>query len=264
MDAERGDRETPASPRGGEGRLRRRAFLVGGGLAVLGVGGLALAAGPDGFRRAYANIVCGSAPEPPRARPGRRQESRLDGRRVVISLPPRAREPVSVVIVLPEAPGGARTPFDMYAIDRYLAASQGRFALASIDGWPSVDIAGALLPYLRASGLDTTRIGLLGWATGGAEALRLAAQLGPGQVSAVAAASPAVTAARAPLRELVEIPVWLGCGERDDRAPQTETMLKGLKALGATTEGGISPGCPDTAYRLRVLPEQLTFFSRHM
>lgn len=264
MDAERGDGEAPASPRGGEGRLRRRAFLVGGGLAVLGLGGTAVVAGPDGVRDAYAHIVCGSIPEPPETAPGRRQQSTVDGRRVIIALPPRARGAVSVVVMFPGAPGDARTPFDLYAVDRYLAASRGRFAVASVDGWPSVDIAGTLLPYLRACGLDTRRIGLLGWSAGGAAALRLAARLGSGRVSAVAAASPAVTAGRAPLRELVDIPVWLGCGERDSWAPQTETMLKGLKALGAAAEGGISPGCQDTAYRRRVLPEQLDFLARHI
>lgn len=264
MDAERGEGEVPAPPRGGEGHFRRRAFLVGGGLAVLGLGGTALVAGPDGIRNAYAHIVCGSVPEPPRTRRGRRQQGVLEGRRVIIALPPRARGAVSVVVMFPESAGDARAPFDLYAVDRYLAAGSGRFAVASVDDWPSADIVGTLLPYLQTSGLDTRRIGLLGWAAGGAEALRLAAQLGSGRVSAVAAASPAVTAARAPLRELVDIPVWLGCGERDDRAPQTETMLKGLKALGATTEGEISSGCQDTAYRRRVLPEQLAFFARHM
>lgn len=231
---------------------------------MLGLGGTALAVGPDGIRDAYAHIVCGSVPDPPRARPGRRQQGTLEGRKVIIALPPRTRGAVSVVVMFPEAPGGARAPFDLYAVDLYLAASQGRFAVAAVDDWPSADIVGTLLPYLKASGLDTRRIGLLGWSGGGAEALRLAAQLGADRVAAVAASSPAVTAARAPLRELIDIPIWLGCGEQDDRAPQTETMLKGLKALGATTEGGISSGCQDTAYRIRVLPEQLAFFTRHL
>ncbi|GHH70372.1 hypothetical protein GCM10017673_22150 [Streptosporangium violaceochromogenes] len=264
MDAERGDGEAPASPRGGEGLLRRRAFLVGGGLTVLGLGGAALAIGPDGFRDAYAHIVCGSLPEPPRARPGRLQQGTLDGRQVIVALPPRARGAVPAVVMLPGRAGDARTPFDLYAVDRYLAASPARFAVVSVSDWPSADIAGTLLPYLRAGGLDTRRIGLLGWSEGGAQALRLAAGLGADRVSAVAAASPAVSAGRAPLRELVNIPVWLGCGERDEWAPQTETMLKGLRALGATAEGGISSGCQDTAYRRRVLPEQLAFLARHI
>ncbi|MFJ2031891.1 alpha/beta hydrolase-fold protein [Streptosporangium sp. NPDC087985] len=264
MDAERGEGEAPAPPVRGETSLGRRAFLVGGGLAALSLGGAALAAGPDGVREAYAQIVCGALPEPPKTLPGTLQRSRVDGRRVVIGLPPDARGALTVVVMLHSTTGDARTPFDRYAVARHLAASGGHFAVASIDDWPSADLTGELLPYLRECNLDTRRIGLLGWSAGGAGALRLAAELGPERVSAVAATAPAVSAARAPLQKLVDIPVWLGCGERDLWAPQTETMLKGLKALGATAEGGISGGCRDTAYRRRVLPEQLAFFSRHM
>ncbi|WP_184941018.1 dienelactone hydrolase family protein [Planomonospora venezuelensis] len=216
------------------------------------------------MRNAYGQIRCGTMPDPPETAPGGRQRATMEGRRVVIGLPPGARGRLPVVVMLHGADGHALTPFDVYAVDRYLAASRARFAVASVDDWPSVDVSGALLPYLYGAGLDTGRIGLLGWSMGGAGALRLAAELGRGKVAAVAAASPAVTAAQAPLRELVEIPLWLGCGERDEWAPQTETMLKGLKALGATAEGGISRGCHDAAYRRRVLPDQLAFLARHV
>lgn len=231
---------------------------------MLGLGGAALMAGPEGIRDAYAQIVCGAAPDPPATHPGARLQSRVDRRRVIIGFPPGVRGEIPVVIMLHGPAGNACTPFDRYAADRHLAASGGRFAVASIDDWPSADITGAILPYLRANGLDTERIGLLGWSSGGAGALRLAAELGPKRVWAVAAASPAVTASQAPLRELVDIPVWLGCGEHDDWALQTQTMLKGLKALGATTEGRVTSGCQDVAYRRRVLPEQLAFLSRHI
>ncbi|MFF5248036.1 alpha/beta hydrolase-fold protein [Streptosporangium sp. NPDC000095] len=264
MDAERGGDEAPSHPSGDRGHLGRRAFLVGGGLAALGLGGAALAAGPDGIRGAYAQIVCGAVPEPPVTSPGTLQRSRVDRRRVIIGLPPGAEDGLPAVIMLHGAAGDARTPFDVYAIDRYLAAGGGRFAVVSIDDWPSADIPGTLLPYLNTNGMDTTKIGLMGWSSGGAGALRLAAELGPEQVAAVVAASPTVSAAQAPLRELVDIPVWLGCGERDAWARQTQTMLKGLKALGATAEGGITEGCQDTAYRRRVLPEQLAFLARHI
>lgn len=264
MNGERGADGAPSRPSSGRGRLGRRAFLVGGGLAALGLGGAVLAAGPDGIRGAYAQIVCGLVPAPPVTSPGTLQRSRVDRRRVIVGLPPGAADGLPVVIMLHGAAGDARTPFDVYAIDRYLAAGGGRFALASIDDWPSADIPGTLLPYLSMNGMDTTKIGLMGWSAGGAGALRLAAELGPAQVGAVVAASPTVSAAQAPLRELVNIPVWLGCGERDAWARQTQTMLKGLKALGATAEGGISDGCQDTAYRRRVLPEQLAFLARHI
>jgi S-formylglutathione hydrolase FrmB len=231
---------------------------------MLGLGGAALMAGPEGIREAYAQIICGAAPEPPSARPGARLRSKVGRHRVIIGFPPGMREEVPVAIMLHGAAGDACTPFDRYSADRYLAASGGRFAVASIDDWPSADITGAILPYLRANGLDTEKIALMGWSSGGAGALRLAAELGPKRVWAVAAASPAVTASQAPLRELVDIPVWLGCGERDDWALQTQTMLKGLRALGATAEGRVTSGCQDMAYRRRVLPEQLAFLSRHI
>ncbi|MER5322231.1 hypothetical protein [Streptosporangium roseum] len=63
---------------------------------------------------------------------------------------------------------------------------------------------------------------------------------------------------------LVGIPVWPGCGERDLRAPRTETTLKGLKAPGAPAEGGVSGECLNTACRRRVTPERLAFISRHL
>ncbi|MFB9877156.1 hypothetical protein ACFFMN_04360 [Planobispora siamensis] len=263
MDAEHGEGEAPQPIRSGKKPLKRRGFLLTGGLALAGLGGVALI-GPDGVRDAYGQIRCGRSPDPPDTAPGARQQATLDGRRVVIGFPPNARGRIPVVIMLQETGGDALTPFDRYAVDRYLAAGGERFAVASVDDWPSADLTGTLLPYLHGCGLDTRRIGLLGWSAGGAGALRLAAELGGEQVAAVAAASPAVTAARAPLRELVDIPVWLGCGDADGWAQQTVTMLKGLQALGAPAEGGISRGCDDTAYRRRILPDQLAFLSRHV
>ncbi|MBG0815420.1 hypothetical protein [Planomonospora sp. ID82291] len=238
--------------------------MIAGGLALLGVGVTAVMAGPDGVRKAYGQIRCGRMPDPPAGPPGTLQRSTLDDRRVVIGIPPGTRGRIPVVVMLHGAAGDALTPFELYAVDRYLAAGGGRFAVASIDDWPSADIEGQLLPYLRDCGLDTGRIGLMGWSAGGAGALRLAAALGAGKVAVVVAVAPAITTAQAPLRELVDIPVWLGCGDRDGWAKQTETMLKGLKALGATAEGGISGGCHNAAYRRRVLPEQLAFISRHI
>ena len=96
----------------------------------------------------------------------------------------------------------------------------GRFAVASIDDWQLGRPPGTLLPYLTRNGMDTAKIGLMGWSAGGAGALRLAAELGPEQVGAVVAASHTVSAAQAPLRELVDIPVWLGCGDRDAVGPR--------------------------------------------
>ena len=93
-------------------------------------------------------------------------------------------------------------------LDRFLAASVRAggtpFALASVDGgetyWHERDggeDAGAMvvdefIPMLAEHGLDTRRVGFLGWSMGGYGALALAGRLGPARTVAVAAESPAL------------------------------------------------------------------------
>ena len=49
-----------------------------------------------------------------------------------------------------------------------------------------------LIPMLAAQGLDTSRVGFLGWSMGGYGALLLGARLGPARTAAICAVSPAL------------------------------------------------------------------------
>ena len=78
------------------------------------------------------------------------------------------------------------------------------FAVVGVDGggsyWhkrASGDDSGAmvlneLIPMLGAQGLDTSRVGFLGWSMGGYGALLLGARLGPARTAAICAVSPAL------------------------------------------------------------------------
>ena len=49
-----------------------------------------------------------------------------------------------------------------------------------------------LLPMLSSMGMDTSRVGFLGWSMGGYGALLLGAQLGPARTAGICAISPAL------------------------------------------------------------------------
>jgi pimeloyl-ACP methyl ester carboxylesterase len=78
------------------------------------------------------------------------------------------------------------------------------FAVVSVDGgdgwWhprASGEDSGAmvlteLLPMLAAKGLDTTKVGFIGWSMGGYGALLLGGMLGPARTAAICAVSPAL------------------------------------------------------------------------
>lgn len=221
---------------------------------MLGVGGLF---GKD----AYTAVRCGTMPSLPDVTPGLVRQSRLGTRRVLVGYPTAEARRLPVTVLLHGAAGNARTPFEVYGIAAYLAGMG--FAVASVDDWPGADLAGDLIPHLATLGLNTAKVGLMGWSMGGGGALRLAAALGPGRVSAVSATSPAISAAEAPMGGLAKLPVWLSCGESDPLAPETVAMLANLRRRGATVEGGISPGCHDAAFRRRMLASQLSFMNRY-
>ncbi len=173
--------------------------------------------------------------------------------------------------------GDARTPFDVYGVQYYLAeAMRGGtppFAVVAIDDWadaqgrPSPVITRDLLPFLTGLGLSTVRVGILGWSIGGRGALMLASALGAGRVAVVAAASPALAGSdvRPLATGLQGIPASLTCGRDDAFAPATKELLDRLHAAGrADVTGGIHAGCHDSAFRRRMLPGQLPFLGRHL
>jgi S-formylglutathione hydrolase FrmB len=182
-----------------------------------------------------------------------------------------------VCLLLHAATGGERTPFDRLRLHHHRAeaveAGGARpFALASADGrdsgWrptaaddPVGMVTEELLPLLSGLGLRTGpgSLGVLGWSAGGAAALRLA-EGDPGRLTAVAAASPAVTGTGpevAAAGRLGDLAVRVDCGANDPFAD-------GARALAATlptAQVSVAKGCHDGAFWQRVAPAQLHFLA---
>ncbi|WP_222721172.1 alpha/beta hydrolase [Actinomadura sp. HBU206391] len=197
--------------------IKRRGFLVAGGLGVLaatgsGVGLVEAQVLPGKVPLDRALGRCGDTPPMPAEHADVREEtfrSQARGRdvRMVVATPPGAAAWLPVVIALHGWGGDARSVLGQ-ALDRYLAQAAARgvppFALVGIDGgsayWhprasgddPQRMITDEVLPRLRRRGLRTERIGVLGWSMGGYGALLLGQALGPSRVGAIVASSPAV------------------------------------------------------------------------
>lgn len=181
---------------------------------------------------------------------------------------------------------------DRLALDRFLAAAVARgvppFAIASVDGeetyWhdrangdrAQAMVLDELLPRLTDAGLETGRIGLVGWSMGGFGALHLGSVLGPDRVAAVAALSPALwheyddTApgayddaadfARVSVmgrqRELDGIAVRVDCGKGD---PFYATSRDYVDGFAVPPAGGFQLGDHDSGYWRRIAPPVLAF-----
>ncbi|HEX8095637.1 alpha/beta hydrolase, partial [Jatrophihabitans sp.] len=174
-----------------------------------------------------------------------------------------------------------------------VAHGSAPFAIASVDGgdheyWhprrdtdPAGMVIDEFLPLLGRRGLDTTRIGLLGWSMGGYGALYLAGALGAQRTAVAIAESPAVwhragdSAAGAfddaedfdehaifgRTSLLDGIPVRLDCGAADGFAPVTRDLRA---ALSPTPAGGIEPGGHDAGYWRSQAAAQLRFAATHL
>jgi enterochelin esterase-like enzyme len=182
-----------------------------------------------------------------------------------------------VCLLLHAAAGDERTPFDRLRLHHHLAQAVGAggarpFALASADGagsgWrpgPGDDPVGMLteelVPLLAGLGLRTGpgSLGVLGWSAGGAAALRLA-EADPGRVTAVAAASPAVTGTGpevAAAGRLTGVAVRVDCGANDPFADGARALAATLPTARVT----VAKGCHDAAFWQRVAPAQLRFLA---
>ncbi|MGV1088921.1 MAG: alpha/beta hydrolase [Mycobacterium sp.] len=170
-----------------------------------------------------------------------------------------------------------------------VAAGLPPFAVVAVDGgggyWhrrASGEDSGAmvldeLLPVLSQKGLDTSRVGFLGWSMGGYGALLLGARLGPARTAAICAVSPALwlsSGATAPgafdgaadyaansvwgLPALGSIPIRIDCGEGDPFFAATKQFIAQLPHPPA---GGFSPGGHDAGFWSSQLPAEIAWMA---
>ncbi|MCW2762049.1 MAG: hypothetical protein JWR85_2250 [Marmoricola sp.] len=217
-----------------------------------------------------------------------------------IARPPGVSGELPVLVVLHGLGGDHRTAMAPHlGLDRFLAAGVREglspFAVASVDGgrtyWhrrANGEDAGRMvleefIPLLAGQGLDTDRVGFLGWSMGGYAALWLGAALGPHKCAVVVAESPALwtdgeSASRSGFRdaaeyaefsvfghqeELDDIPVRIDCGTGDPFYRATRSYVDGFPAR-RELRVGFQPGAHDLGYWRRMAPAQLRFVARHL
>lgn len=170
-----------------------------------------------------------------------------------------------------------------------VAAGIPPFAVVAVDGggtyWhkrASGEDSGAmvldeLIPMLGTMGLDTSRVGFLGWSMGGYGALLLGARLGSARTRAICAVSPALwtsSGATAPgafdgaedyaansvwgLPQLGAIPIRIDCGTSDPFYSATKQFIAQLPTPPA---GGFSPGGHDSSFWSSQLPAEIAWMA---
>ena len=266
--------------------------------AMLGLGcraGLVTAAGATAVSALTRAVAAGA---PPAAAPTHAAGTFASAARGgaptnwIIARPPGQTAPLRPVILLHGKDSSAQTVMSMGA-EQFLAdavrAGLPPFALAAVDGgngyWhrrASGDDSGAMvldefLPLLAAQGLDTSRVGFLGWSMGGYGALLLGARLGAARTAAICAVSPALwtsAGAAAPgafdsaadyeansvwgLAGLNGIPVRVDCGDDDPFASATRQFIGQLPTPPA---GGFSPGGHNAAFWSSQLSSELSWMA---
>ena len=209
-----------------------------------------------------------------------------------IARPPGQTAPLRPVIALHGKGSDAATVMAggvEQGLAQAVAAGLPPFAVVAVDGggsyWhqrASGEDSGAmvldeLIPMLSGQGLDTSRVGFLGWSMGGYGALLLGARLGPARTAAICAVSPALwtsSGATAPgafdggddyaansvwgLPALASIPIRIDCGNGDPFYAATKQYIAQLPNPPA---GGFSPGGHDGGFWSSQLPAEITWLA---
>lgn len=209
-----------------------------------------------------------------------------------IARPPGQTKPLRPVIAL-HGKGNDAAAVMAGGVEQGLAqavnAGLPPFAVVSVDGgggyWhrrSDGDDSGSmvlneLIPMLDSHGLDTSRVGFLGWSMGGYGALLLGGRLGPGRTAAICAVSPALwtsPGAAAPgafdgaedyaansvwgMPALGSIPIRIDCGDSDPFLSATKQFIAQLPNPPA---GGFSPGGHDGGFWSSQLPAEMTWMA---
>ncbi len=175
-----------------------------------------------------------------------------------IARPPGQTKPLRAVIALHGKGSSAATVMEggvEQGLAQAVAAGLPPFAVVAVDGggsyWHKRDsgedsgamVLNELIPMLGGQGLDTARVGFLGWSMGGYGALLLGGRLGPGRTAAICAVSPALwtsSGAAAPgafdgpgdfaansvfgMPALASIPIRVDCGNSDPFYSATKSL----------------------------------------
>ena len=211
----------------------------------------------------------------------------------VIVMPPGQTKMLRPVIALHGKDGDANQVLDLGAEDVLAQlAHEGKppFAVVGVDGGPSSywhrrsngEDAGTmvleeLLPMLTSMGMDTSRVGFMGWSMGGYGALLLGARLGAARTAGICAVSPALYMTyigTAPcafdsvddwtrntvfgLPVLNSIPIRVDCGIADRFFFSSSQFVGQLKKKPA---GSFSPGGHDVDYWRAQLPGELAWMA---
>ena len=209
-----------------------------------------------------------------------------------IARPPGQMQSLRPVIALHGRGGDAGFAMDLgvpEGLARVVNSGGSPFAVVSVDGgdtyWhqrASGEDSGAmvlteLLPMLQEKGLDTSRVGFIGWSMGGYGALLLGARLGAARTAGICAVSPALWtsgvvadpgAFDGPLDwarnqvfgapELASIPLRIDCGTGDRFYPAARQFVE---KLGRPVEGTFSAGGHNVSFWRQQLPAELDWMA---
>jgi enterochelin esterase-like enzyme len=214
----------------------------------------------------------------------------------VIALPPGQKADsgkLRPVIALHGKDGNANMMLDCGvedALAQLVKAGKPPFAVVGVDGgdnsyWhrrangtdSGAMVLDELLPLLSSMGMDTSRVGFLGWSMGGYGAMHLGAELGPSRTAGICAISPAlftsftgstlgafdsyddwVQNSVVGLPVLSQIPLRVDCGTGDRFYFATRQFVSQMKKPPA---GSFSAGGHDMDYWRAQLPGELAWMA---